>query len=66
MLADPKCQARMIGTVTAPALSPDPITVTDGVFNLFLDDADRPNGRQMRYRMKLSAEEGRYYYFVGL
>jgi cholesterol oxidase len=65
MLADPACQARMIGTVTAPALSPDPITVTGGVFNLFVDDPDRVDSRQMRYRMKLTTEQGRHYYFVG-
>jgi cholesterol oxidase len=65
MLADPNHQARMIGTVTAPALSPDPITVTDGVFTLFVEDPDRVDGRQMRYRMKLTTEEGRHYYFVG-
>jgi cholesterol oxidase len=65
MLADPKAQARMIGTVHAPALSPNPIIVTEGVFNLFVDDPDRVEARQMRYRMKLSTEEGRHYYFVG-
>ncbi|MDQ4104646.1 MAG: alpha/beta fold hydrolase [Actinomycetota bacterium] len=65
MLADPTRQARMIGTVNAPALSPDPITVTDGVFNLFVDDPDRVDARQMRYRMKLTIEQGRHYYFVG-
>ncbi|MGH3869483.1 MAG: alpha/beta fold hydrolase [Pseudonocardiaceae bacterium] len=65
MLADPSHQARMIGTVRAPALSPDLITVTDGVFDLFTDDPDRVDGRQMRYRMKLTTEEGRYYYFAG-
>ncbi|MBV9729073.1 MAG: alpha/beta fold hydrolase [Pseudonocardiales bacterium] len=65
MLTDPNHQARMIGTVTAPALSPDPITVTDGVFSLFVEDPDRIDGRQMRYRMKLTTEGGRYYYFVG-
>ena len=65
MLTDPQHQGRMIGTVTAPVLSPDPITVTDGVFNLFVEDPDRVDGRQMRYRMKLTTEEGRHYYFVG-
>ena len=65
MLADPEFQARMIGTVNAPALSPNPITVTEGVFNLFVDDFDRVSARQMRYRMKLFTEEGRGYYFVG-
>ena len=66
MLADPTVTARMIGTVNAPALSPDPITVTEGVFNLLVEDADRVDQRQMRYRMKLSTEEGRRYYFVGI
>jgi cholesterol oxidase len=65
MLADPMHQARMIGTVNAPALSPDPITVTEGVFNLLVDDPDHVDGRQMRYRMKMSTAEGRHYYFVG-
>lgn len=27
------------------------------VFNLFVDDPDRVDGRQMRYRMKLTTEE---------
>ncbi|MGH3773384.1 MAG: alpha/beta fold hydrolase [Pseudonocardiaceae bacterium] len=65
MLTDSHHQARMIGTVSAPALSPDPIAVTDGVFNLFVQDPDRVNGRQMRYRMKLTTEEGRQYRAVG-
>jgi cholesterol oxidase len=65
MLVDPTHQARMIGTVRAPALSPNPITVTDGVFNLFVHDPDRVGRRQMRYRMKLTTEQGRHYYFVG-
>lgn len=65
MLSDPQSPARMFGTVHAPALSPDPITVTDGVFNLFIDDPDRVGERQMRYRMKLSTEQGQCYYFVG-
>ncbi|MGH4008971.1 MAG: alpha/beta fold hydrolase [Pseudonocardiaceae bacterium] len=65
MLADPEHQARMIGTVHARVLSPDPITVTRGVFNLFAEDPDRVGGRLMRYRMKLTTEEGQHYYFVG-
>jgi cholesterol oxidase len=65
MLSDPSHQARMIGTVSAPALSAEPITVTDGVFTLFVTDPDRVEMRQMRYRMKLTTEEGSKYYFVG-
>ena len=33
--------ARMIGTVTAPSLSPDPLTATDGIFNLLVKDPER-------------------------
>ncbi|MCA1675241.1 MAG: choline dehydrogenase, partial [Actinobacteria bacterium] len=65
MLADPACSARMVGTVNAPVLSPDPLTVTDGVFNLFVDDPERVGARLMRYRMKLTTEEGGHYYFSG-
>jgi cholesterol oxidase len=65
MLSDPDYQARMIGTVTAPALSAEPITVTDGVFTLSVTDPDQVDMRQMRYRMKLTTEEGKHYYFVG-
>lgn len=65
MLADPAAQARMVGTVDAPALSPDPLTVTEGIFNLFVDDPERVGARLMRYRMRLTAEEGAHYYFSG-
>ncbi|MGH9278381.1 MAG: GMC family oxidoreductase N-terminal domain-containing protein [Acidimicrobiales bacterium] len=65
MLADPQCEARMVGTVSAPSLSPDPITVTRGVFNLFVDDPEVPDGRRMRYRMLLTTEQGKRYWFTG-
>jgi cholesterol oxidase len=65
MLADPGHQARMVGTVVAPALSPQPITATDGVFNLFVDDPDHVDTKLMRYRMRLTTEEGRRYLFTG-
>ncbi|MFN2606634.1 MAG: alpha/beta fold hydrolase [Acidimicrobiales bacterium] len=65
MLQDPACQARMVGTVRAPALSPEPITATEGVFNLFVDDPSQPGARQMRYRMRLVTEEGARFWFTG-
>lgn len=54
------------GTVTAPALSPEPLTVTDGTFNLFTEDLEMPEARQMRYRFKMHAESGETYYFDGI
>lgn len=56
-------QAHLTGTVFAPALSPHPMVATDGVFNLFTTD-DKPNERQMWYRMKLTSEDGRKLFFV--
>ena len=50
MVANPQHQARMLGTLTAPSLSPQPLTVTEGEFNLFVEDPDHPNTRQMHYR----------------
>lgn len=42
-IEDPDHDARMAGTVLAPGLSPQPLTVTQGRFNLFLDEL--PAGR---------------------
>ncbi len=57
--------AKITGTVTAPALSPQPLTVSDGDFNLFVDDADQVNAKQMRYSMRLTAADGKHYYLYG-
>ncbi len=65
MLTDESHKARMFGTVTAPALSPKPLTVSDGEFNLFIVDPDSVNTRRMVYRMKMTTDEGKIYYFEG-
>jgi cholesterol oxidase len=65
MMADPNYSASLTGTVTAPALSPEPLTVTRGEFNLFTYDPGRVGARLMKYRMKMSATDGRSYYFYG-
>ncbi|MBW4631577.1 MAG: GMC family oxidoreductase N-terminal domain-containing protein [Iphinoe sp. HA4291-MV1] len=66
MLADENHKARMVGTVTAPVLSPQALTVSDGEFNLFSIDPERVGTRQMLYRMKMTAENGKVYYLDGL
>ncbi|MGE5274339.1 MAG: alpha/beta fold hydrolase [Verrucomicrobiota bacterium] len=58
-------RARLFGTVTAPALSADPLMASDGEFQLFVADEDRVSTRQMRYRMRLTSEEGRTFFFHG-
>lgn len=65
MLADEAHPARMIGSVTAPALSPTPLTATDGVFNLFVRAPDDPAARRMAYRLRLTSAEGKVYGFEG-
>ncbi|MEX0674246.1 MAG: GMC oxidoreductase [Gaiellaceae bacterium] len=65
MLEEQEHAARIFGTVKAPALSPSPLTVTDGVFNLFVTDLAEPDRRLMRYRMGLAAEDGKRYFFDG-
>lgn len=65
MLEEQEHEARLYGTVDAPALSASPLTVTDGEFNLFVADPDDPDSRLMRYRMKLTTDAGGRYYFDG-
>ena len=55
----------MAGTVVAPALSSKPLTVSNGIFNLFVVNPDEVETRNMRYRMTLVSEEGRRWYFDG-
>ena len=65
MISDDQHPARMIGSVIAPALSPEPLTVTDGYFNLFVEHPNGPGTKNMKYRMKLTSETGDQFYFYG-
>lgn len=65
MLADPGHEARMAGTVTASILAAEPLTITDGVFRLFVRDPSRPGVRRMEYEMNLHAPSGEVYRFTG-
>ncbi len=65
ILSEQEHEGRIFGTVTAPALSESPLSVTDGVFNLFVQAPNDPKTRLMRYRMKLSSADGAHYFFDG-
>lgn len=65
MLSNPQHEARTAGTVTASALSPNPLAVSDGAFNLFAADPANVDTRNMRYRMRLTSEEGKTFFFDG-
>ena len=64
-ISDPTHPAFMSGTVMAPGLSARPINVSEGLFNLFVDDPDSVNTKLMKYAMRLDTEEGKQYYFKG-
>jgi len=64
-VADPQHTGYMSGTVIAPALSDKPLTVSDGIFNLFVKDADDPEHLKMKYNMQLNTYDGKQYYFSG-
>jgi cholesterol oxidase len=65
VLHDPAHEARMLGEVQAPALSADPLVVTEGRFSLFTSDPRHVATRDMRYRMRLTATDGREFFFTG-
>jgi cholesterol oxidase len=65
MLAAPQHSAKAVGSVVAPALSPDPLTATQGVFNLFVQDPEQANTRRMLYAMTLTSVQGKTYDFNG-
>jgi len=65
MLSDEAHKAEIAGTVIAPMLSAEPLTVTRGEFNLFVRDAAEPGTRKMRYRMHMTSEESKTYFFDG-
>ena len=70
MLRDREHRARLLGTVTAPELSPDPLTATHGEFRLFSrSDANgklHDEGRLwMHYRMRLTTRDDVQYFFEG-
>ena len=65
LLANPAHPARMVGVVTAPALSAKPLTVTQGQFRLLVTDPSQVDTRLMKYNMNLTSEEGKTFVFAG-
>ncbi|QIG49479.1 choline dehydrogenase [Nordella sp. HKS 07] len=59
-------EAELIGTFEAHALSPDPLTVSGGRFNLFIVDPGRVETKQMNYAMPLTARDGGRYFMRGI
>ncbi len=64
-IADVNYVSPMLGSVLAPTLSTQPLTVTEGQFNYFLLDRDSVETKRMQYKMRLSSVDGKTYYFYG-
>jgi cholesterol oxidase len=58
LLEDPRHEARLGGTVTVPALSPEPFALEEGIFTLMASDPARPGLRETRYRGRLRGDNG--------
>lgn len=65
MLTETGHKARMAGTLTAPALSSKPLSISQGQFQLLVNDPDSVNTRLMCYAMILTSEEGKSFTFSG-
>ncbi|MFI5231446.1 MAG: GMC family oxidoreductase N-terminal domain-containing protein [Gemmatimonadales bacterium] len=65
LLHDPRHSARMHGTLRAPALSTEAMSVTNGVFELLTKDPDDVRARRMNYRMPVATPDGRQYFVFG-
>jgi cholesterol oxidase len=65
MLTEPAHLGSIVGTLSAPAVSPDPLTVTEGVFHLFIDDPNVVGQRLMTYDMPMTSNDGRKYFLHG-
>lgn len=65
LLNDPNHPAKIVGTLKAPVLAAEPITVTNSDFNLFVIEEDQQKTRQMRYRLHLTTQSGQHYYLKG-
>ena len=55
----------IIGTVHCPAISPEPLDVVSGRFNLMRPDASRVETRRFDYVMEMHARDGEVYDFNG-
>ncbi len=64
-VADPEHTAPMFGSAICPALSPEPLDVSNAVFNLMRVDTGRVDTRRFDYRMSLVAKDGAEYHFEG-
>ena len=62
---DKQHRGRIIGSVLCPSLSPEPLEIFDGVFNLMSVDESAVETKRFEYKFSLGARDGSDYYFEG-
>jgi cholesterol oxidase len=65
LIKDPSHEALLSGSVDWPSVSPTPLRVNAGRFNLLVRDADRPGTRKMVYDMPIATDDGRSFHVNG-
>ena len=65
MINDPSHSAKLSGYVLCKGLSSEPLPISSGVFNLFVDSESEIDGKEMRYNFKMDSVEGKCYRFQG-
>jgi choline dehydrogenase-like flavoprotein len=65
MIEDRAHEADLFGTATVALLSPEPMKIENGRFQLLVRDADRPGARKMVYQMPMVAADGRRFHMEG-
>jgi cholesterol oxidase len=64
-LTNPGHRFAMMGTTQVSALSPKPLTLAGGEFELLSKDPDEVGARRMRYRAKMNSDTGRQFFMSG-
>lgn len=64
-VAEKNHNGRIVGSVECPALSPHPLEVFDGVFNLMRVDEAAVKTKRFEYRFSLGARDGSEFHFTG-
>jgi cholesterol oxidase len=65
LVQSPEHPATITGTLTALGISANPLQVIEGQFALFVSDPSLVQTKIMRYRLRLRADDGREFRFLG-
>jgi cholesterol oxidase len=64
-VADEDHAGRMLGNMLAPALSKEPLSAYNGIFNLFVQNEGDKERKRMNYTAQLISPTGQNYFFEG-